>query len=277
MDYKKYMKYKYKLKKKYQYAGNCTSEPERCGLLYSGRCGITNKADIEDNLEEDICMCNNVSGVCVKKDGLRGITQQLENLKDEKQLYLDNINLFKDQQLELDTLNNYKKNISKLITDKIDETSKKKQKIEKKLDEKYNDIVVEPTQLTTDYDSESSVKSTITNNTQTENSSYSDYDSTSNADDEDEDDDEYENEDEDDDEDENEDDDDDENEYGNEYGNEYEHENEYGKKHSWDSDSSIDIHTSPISTPNIKGLTPTPNIYDKYELDSIFGPSSDSN
>ena len=26
MEYKKYMKYKYKLKKKYQYSGNCTSE-----------------------------------------------------------------------------------------------------------------------------------------------------------------------------------------------------------------------------------------------------------
>ncbi len=76
----KYHRYHQQLE---QQAGDCTySDTQACGILETGRCGLISKSDLSDK-EKDQCICNDISGYCVKTQQIRGLRVMVKTLEDK--------------------------------------------------------------------------------------------------------------------------------------------------------------------------------------------------
>ena len=67
-----------------QIGGNCKYFiNHECGHLNSGRCGKIAKSQTGQAKTERPCVCNDLTGVCVGKNGKRGVTIRLQQLEEK--------------------------------------------------------------------------------------------------------------------------------------------------------------------------------------------------
>lgn len=65
--------------------GNCEySTKTECGILPTGKCGqVIREYDQKNDKENKKCICNNITGKCVKSDGIRGLKIMVKRLQDQ--------------------------------------------------------------------------------------------------------------------------------------------------------------------------------------------------